>query len=187
MKVKRKINKVFIHCSASDFPQHDNIATIKKWHLEKGFSDIGYHFVITKNGQIFNGRNIEKIPAAQCGYNTNSIAICLTGMRNFSSEQYSSLKKLCAEINNDIKNVTFHGHCEVSSKPCPVFDYKTVLNLENGILNLDSKAEKLNDIDSKTIMGYGKNFDIQNKTLVNIWFIAKYLFTKFFKNFEDFL
>jgi len=131
-KPNRFINKVFLHCSASDLPEHDNIQTIAKWHLERGFSEIGYHFVITKDGTIHKGRNIELIPAAQVGYNSNSIAICVTGLTVFSQTQFDALRKLCGEINNIYENITFHGHCEVSNKTCPVFDYHKVLNLQNG-------------------------------------------------------
>lgn len=131
-KPKRYIRKVFLHCSASDYPDHDNIETIQKWHLERGFSDIGYHFVITKDGAIHQGRNIELIPAAQEGFNTGSIAICVTGNSIFSQMQFDSLHKLCSKINAICGDITFHGHCEVSTKLCPVFDYKRVLNLQNG-------------------------------------------------------
>ena len=130
-KPNRFINKVFLHCSASDLPEHDNIQTITKWHFQRGFSEIGYHFIITKDGTIHTGRNIELIPAAQAGHNTNSIAICVTGLTTFSQTQFDSLRKLCGEINNLYENITFHGHCEVSNKTCPVFDYHKVLNLQN--------------------------------------------------------
>ena len=131
-KPNRFINKVFLHCSASDLPEHDNIQTITKWHKERGFSAIGYHFIITKDGTIHKGRNIELIPAAQEGHNTGSIAICVTGLTIFSQTQFDALRKLCGEINNLYENITFHGHCEVSNKSCPVFDYHKVLNLQNG-------------------------------------------------------
>jgi len=130
-KPNRFINKVFLHCSASDLPEHDNIQTITKWHFQRGFSEIGYHFIITKDGMTHKGRNIELIPAAQEGHNTNSIAICVTGLTTFSQTQFDSLRKLCGEINNLYENITFHGHCEVSNKTCPVFDYHKVLNLQN--------------------------------------------------------
>lgn len=130
----RKINKVFLHCSDSNLPQHDNIQTIAKWHKQRGFSKIGYHFVITKDGTVHKGRSVDVVPASQIGHNTGSISICLTGRDYFSAQQFYSLKKLCKKIHLQY-NVTFHGHCEVSSKPCPVFDYTAVLNLKDGIFN----------------------------------------------------
>lgn len=129
VKPKRKINKVFIHCSASDNPNHDDISVIEKWHRERGFAGVGYHYFIQSNGNIQTGRNIEIIPAAQVGHNAGSIAICLHGLEAFKNKQFSSLRQLCGEINKDM-DVTFHGHCEVSNKLCPNFDYRGVLGLD---------------------------------------------------------
>lgn len=129
---KRNVSKVFIHCSATDNPSHDNAATIKKWHTEeRNFSDIGYHYYIRKNGLIEEGRNLEVVPAAQQGHNSGSIAICCGGLKTFTDAQMESLVDLCEEIKEQLPWVTFHGHCEVSAKACPVFDYKTVLRLND--------------------------------------------------------
>lgn len=131
-KPKRFVSKVFLHCSASDNPKHDNIETITKWHLERGFSEVGYHFFIQKNGDIIKGRDLEKIPAAQKGHNTGSIAICCHGLNKFTEEQKASVRELCLHLNR-IHNhgLTFHGHCEVEpNKTCPVYDYKAWLWLD---------------------------------------------------------
>lgn len=128
---KRKINRVFLHCSASDRPEHDDVSVIKQWHLDRGFSDVGYHFYIKKDGQIQNGRNIEVTPAAQEGNNTNTIAICCGGLTDFTARQMNSLVELCDGINESIPDVTFHGHCEVSAKTCPVYDYRHILDLDS--------------------------------------------------------
>jgi len=139
---KRRVNRVFLHCSASDVASHDNVATIRKWHLARGFSDIGYHFFIHKSGKISRGRDIEKTPAAQGGNNTGTIAICLHGLikEKFTQAQYDAVGELCKEINNAYsKDISFHGHKEVSAKACPVFDYQKVLKLDKyGSLGLDS-------------------------------------------------
>jgi len=141
-KPRRRVDRVFIHCSASDNPKHDNVATIRKWHLARGFNDIGYHFFIHKNGKISRGRNIEKTPAAQAGNNTGTIAICLHGLKKekFTKAQFKAIRALSIDINNAyFKDISFHGHKEVSAKACPVFDYKKVLKLDRfGSLGLDS-------------------------------------------------
>lgn len=128
---KRKVTKIFLHCSASDNPAHDNAATIKKWHIERGFSNIGYHFYIRKDGTLEEGRNLEVVPAAQQNHNSGSIAICCGGLKDFPPKQMSALIKLCNEIHAELPDATFHGHCEVSNKACPVFDYKRTLQLDD--------------------------------------------------------
>jgi peptidoglycan hydrolase-like protein with peptidoglycan-binding domain len=141
-KPRRRVDRVFIHCSASDNPKHDNVATIRRWHLARGFNDIGYHFFIHKNGKISKGRPIEKTPAAQRGHNTGTIAICLHGLQKtkFTKAQFKAIRALSIDINNAyFKNVSFHGHKEVSAKACPVFNYKKVLKLDKyGSLGLEN-------------------------------------------------
>jgi len=136
-KPNRFVNRVFLHCSASDNPKHDNVKTMTEWHLQRGFSTIGYHYFISKDGMIHTGRNIEVKPAAQEGHNTGTIAICLHGLEKdkFTQAQFQSLKSLCKQINDAYKGkITFHGHCEVSNKACPVFDYKSILGLNTGFM-----------------------------------------------------
>ena len=133
-KPLRKVDRVFLHCSDSDAKSFDDVEAIRNDHINNnGWKDIGYHFVITQDGTIWEGRNIEQIPAAQKGHNIRSIAICLTGKKVFSEEQFKSLQKLCNKINKQYEgDIEFWGHREVASdRTCPVFDYKEVLGLEN--------------------------------------------------------
>ena len=127
----RHIDRVFLHCSASDRPEDDNAATIRQWHLARGFSDIGYHFYIRKDGTVERGRGIEITPAAQEGQNRNTIAVCLGGLRDFTEFQFQSLRNLCGQIHAAVPAATFHGHKEVNpAKTCPVYDYRAVLCLD---------------------------------------------------------
>ena len=75
----RKINKIIIHCSATPEGREVSVDTIRKWHLKRRFSDIGYHYVIGLDGTIHKGRPIEKV-GAHCSYeNIGSIGICYVG------------------------------------------------------------------------------------------------------------
>ena len=138
VKPDRHVERVFLHCSASDRPDHDDVAVIPRWHTDpepqgNGWSDVGYHFFIRKSGQVEEGRPISRRPAAQGGNNTGTIAICLHGLakEKFTSEQFAGIHDLSRQINGAYDGgVTFHGHCEVSSKLCPVFDYRAVLGLD---------------------------------------------------------
>lgn len=148
-KPARKVKTVFLHCSASDHPGHDSVAVITRWHIQRGFSGIGYHYFISKNGNIHDGRSLERTPAAQKGHNSGSIAICLHGLKveKFTKRQYESVKALCKTIDSAYgkKMIRFRGHREVSSKSCPVFDYQKVLGLDGqgkmgGAKNTSSSA-----------------------------------------------
>ncbi len=115
---------VIVHCSDSPHGRGDNANTIDKWHKERGFDCIGYHFVILEDGTIEEGRDLHKMGAHTFGFN-DCIGICLIGRYSFTDEQFSSLKALCKKL----KPIKVMGHCEVSHKSCPNFDV-SLLNLE---------------------------------------------------------
>ena len=137
-KPQRTIERVFIHCSASDHPDHDSVEVMRRWHTDpepagRGWRDVGYHFFIRKSGRLEAGRPLDLIPAAQAGHNRDSIAICLHGLEQdrFTGHQFNTLVRLCKDIDREYESqVTFHGHCEVANKSCPVFDYRQVLGLD---------------------------------------------------------
>ena len=56
----RTIKKIIIHCSATREGQDISVDTIRDWHLKRGWSDIGYHYVIDLNGVVRPGRPVEK-------------------------------------------------------------------------------------------------------------------------------
>ena len=131
----REINSIQIHCSDSKF---GNVELIDKWHKERGFDEIGYHFVIKNgyetnskdyiakfDGLICKGRDIEKIPASIKGHNEDAIAICLIGIDKFSDIQLQSLyflvKTLKEEFEIDIGNIYCHYELD-NKKTCPNLD-----------------------------------------------------------------
>ncbi len=71
------------------------------------------------------------------------MAICIHGLKeeNFTQAQFDTLNKLTSQIEHNYENISFHGHCEVSKKACPVFNYRKVLNLDRyGSLNKNEIA-----------------------------------------------
>ena len=71
----RKVNKIVIHCTATKEGINVSPATIKKWHLARGFSDIGYHYIIGIEGKINAGRPVSRIGAHVKNGNSDSIGI----------------------------------------------------------------------------------------------------------------
>lgn len=131
-KPMRAIHTVFVHCSASDVPAHDDVSIMRAWHLANGWADVGYHYFIKKNGTVQPGRALDVQPAAQSEYNPGTIAICLHGLRRdaFTVAQFGALVDLCLTIDRAYGNkLQFRGHVEVANKACPVFDYVRVLGL----------------------------------------------------------
>lgn len=128
----RVIDLIVIHCSDSDMPAHDNIETVKSWHVkERGWKDIGYHYFISKDGGLHQGRDEETIGAHVSGFNTRSVGICLSGRHEFTAEQFRELEILCIDLTQryGLSKSDILGHCELDhAKTCPNFDFKKLLS-----------------------------------------------------------
>ena len=75
-KSKRQITDIIIHCSATPEGKDYTIQDIRRWHKQQGWSDIGYHYVVYRNGHIEPGRDVD-IAGAHCeGHNAKTIGIC---------------------------------------------------------------------------------------------------------------
>lgn len=75
----RKVDEIILHCTATPEGEEFSNAQIKAAHLARGFSDIGYHFIIGLNGEVRRGRPTA-IAGAHCtGHNTRSIGISYVG------------------------------------------------------------------------------------------------------------
>ena len=134
----RKINKIIIHCSATPEGKDYTVQQIRQWHTTpkpkgNGWRDIGYHFVIYRDGSIHKGRPIEQIGAHTSGYNANSIGICYIGgcaadgktpKDTRTEAQKAALIALCKELKASYPLATIHGHNEFANKACPSFIVK---------------------------------------------------------------
>ena len=128
---KRNIKEIIVHCSATPEGKDFTVADIKRWHLQRGFSDIGYHYVIYRDGSIHTGRD-ESIIGAHCtGHNTNSIGVCYIGgcvsngktpKDTRTPQQKQSLVKLLKELKTKYPQASIHSHRDFANKACPSFD-----------------------------------------------------------------
>lgn len=69
----RFVERLFLHCSASDRPEHDDVGVMREWHLARGWDDVGYHLFVTKDGLVQSSRDLEGLPAARAGNNTGPL------------------------------------------------------------------------------------------------------------------
>lgn len=120
--VTRKINKVIVHCSATPDDRNVTVDDIRKWHLERGWKDIGYHYVIYRDGKIHTGRPVSEIGAHCEGHNADSIGICLIGEKKFTEAQFDSLRKLYSDLKQFYKLKIFGHRDFTDKKTCPNFE-----------------------------------------------------------------
>ena len=130
----RRIDYIVVHCSATKEGKDFGADDFRKWHKRKGWSDIGYHFVVRLDGTIEDGRPIEKIGAGVRGYNSNSIHVCYTGgvdenikpKDTRTKEQKESLFYLLTDLKRRFPHAEILGHRDFEGvrKACPSFDAK---------------------------------------------------------------
>ncbi len=131
----QRIDHIVIHCSATPSDREIDVDTIRSWHVDdNGWSDVGYHFVIARDGQLQGGRPIHKSGAHVKGHNRHSLGVCLVGGLdahgnpddNFTAAQYSTLTRLVSGMSIIFPNAEVLGHRDFPdvNKDCPCFDVK---------------------------------------------------------------
>jgi N-acetyl-anhydromuramyl-L-alanine amidase AmpD len=127
-----------VHCTAtradwwSSRSLGQKIAEVRKWHVnDRGWSDIGYHFLIDRNGKVGAGRPLEKVGAHVVNHNSGTIGISLFGgyeaastddfLENFTSAQDAALRQLIQDLGSRFSINRLTGHNEYANKACPGF------------------------------------------------------------------
>lgn len=130
---RRKTDFIVLHCSATRAVQDVGVKEIRKWHQSQGWSDIGYHFVIRRDGRVETGRRVDAIGSHVQGHNTNSVGICLVGglnnktwkpENNFTKQQWAALERLVRVLTKKYPSARILGHRDFPGvqKACPCFD-----------------------------------------------------------------
>jgi len=130
---KRTIKEIIVHCSATPEGKDYTVLDIRRWHKQQGWSDIGYHYVIYRNGHVEPGRDVD-IAGAHCeGHNMHSIGVCYIGGMTRDGKkpkdtrtlsQKAALLSLLLDLKRLYPQAKIYGHCDFSNKACPCFDAK---------------------------------------------------------------
>lgn len=126
----RKINEIIVHCTATQDGKNIKVEDINRWHKERGWNMIGYHYVVYLDGTIHQGRSEDQIGAHCLKHNTNSIGVVYVGGLDANGKpkdtrteaQKQGLRKLLTELKRKYPNATIHGHRDFAAKACPSFD-----------------------------------------------------------------
>lgn len=140
----KTINLLVVHCSATPAARDIGVAEIRAMHRAKGWRDVGYHYVIRRDGTVEKGRADTVMGAHVAGHNANSLGICLVGgvkpdmtaETNFTPDQYAALEQLLGTLTARHPAARVCGHRDLSPdrngngkvepgewvKACPTFD-----------------------------------------------------------------
>jgi N-acetylmuramoyl-L-alanine amidase len=128
----KKVDFLVVHCSATPAKMNVDRNMIDRWHRERGWLGIGYHYVIKRDGTLEVGRPLDQIGAHVEGYNDRSLGICMAGgmdadnkkpENNFTPAQLATLQSTLYTLLIEHPRARICGHNELNpNKACPSFD-----------------------------------------------------------------
>ena len=131
----RPIDTVVIHCSATPEGRFHTMADVRAWHITRGFSDIGYHYVLWLDGKIEKGRSEDRqgAHARTGGHNDGTLGVCYIGGMDADNKhpkdtrtpaQKAALRELLDDLADQYGPLKVIGHRDIPgvSKACPSFD-----------------------------------------------------------------
>jgi N-acetylmuramoyl-L-alanine amidase len=141
-----KIKLIVVHCSATPRGADITAEDINQMHIDRGWTEIGYHFFIRRDGRLEIGRDLDEMGAHVKGFNTNSWGVCLAGgldrsgkaENNFTQAQFSTLRAILVVLKAMAPQAEILGHRDLSPdidgdgevepwewlKQCPCFDVR---------------------------------------------------------------
>ena len=134
----RPISEIICHCTATrpewmaGKPTSEKVAEVRRWHVQdRGWKDIGYHFLIDRDGTVAKGRPVEQVGAHTMDHNVGSIGISLFGGHgsaaddkfadHFTPSQDAALHATIMKLIAIYKVAKVSGHNQYAAKACPGF------------------------------------------------------------------
>jgi len=127
----RKITEIIVHCSDTIEGKDFTVEDIRKWHKDRGWLDIGYHYVVYLDGSIHKGRPDEVVGAHCVGHNAHSIGVCYIGGKEAGTfrakdtrtpAQQEALLRLLIDLVCKYPDAKIYGHRDFANRKCPCFD-----------------------------------------------------------------
>ncbi len=136
---RRMIKEIIVHCTATPEGKDYTIDDVRRWHTlpvasgGRGWSDIGYHYLIGRHGELWEGRDVD-IQGAHCaegGHNRFSIGVCYVGglardgktpKDTRTLQQKAALLKLLTDLKRTYPNAKIYNHGDFCAKACPSFN-----------------------------------------------------------------
>lgn len=141
LSIRNSTERIILHHAAAS---QCNVDDIDRWHKQKGYSCIGYHFFIKKNGTIYRGRQENAVGAHAYQNNYNSIGICFEG--DFEKEQMTDTqveagKELVAYLKNKYNISKVQKHSDVNSTSCPGKNFRFDEIANSTVKNVNTSVE----------------------------------------------
>jgi N-acetyl-anhydromuramyl-L-alanine amidase AmpD len=142
----RNITHIVLHCTATVEGRHHTIADVARWHQQRGWRSVGYHYLVQLDGTVEAGRPEHIAGAHVAGHNSTTIGVAYVGglgrdtkpKDTRTPKQKAALLKLLRELRGRYPKSVIVGHRDFSKdlnrdgvispnewmKACPSFDAK---------------------------------------------------------------
>lgn len=132
LPVDRTITEIIVHSTATPEGKDFTVDDIRRWHKEQGWSDIGYHYVIYRDGSIHEGRDVRYSGAHCKGHNANSIGVVYIGGvdkdKRVKDTRTKAQKRALLQVMRTLRaaypSARIYGHRDFATTDCPSFDAK---------------------------------------------------------------
>ena len=108
LKKRTKTDYIVVHCSKTSETEDIGVNELRAQAIEDGWSDVGYHFVIKRDGTVEEGRGIDTVGGHLFGWDSVCLGICLIGdigpniggesTTNYTEAQTRSLIELLVKL-----------------------------------------------------------------------------------------
>ena len=163
----RSLSEIIVHCTDTRPEWGDKMTParivdeIRRWHTDpvpkgRGWKDIGYHFIILRDGKVMAGRPLSEVGAHVKGHNTGTVGVSLLGGHggsakdkfsdHFTSQQRTALLHLIEELKSEHPTITkVTGHNQYAAKACPCF------NVPKFMSGVGVEVERASVVQSSTV------------------------------------
>lgn len=133
---RSRTDAIFVHCSATKPEMDIGVETIRMWHKQQGWLDVGYHFIIKRDGTVEEGRQVNVVGSHVKDWNSRSVGVCLVGgidangrfEANFTPAQMNSLRNKLDDLKVLYPQAEIKAHHDVAPKACPSFNLQRWLS-----------------------------------------------------------
>lgn len=132
VKSTRDIHTIVVHCLQTPVQRADSAEDVHKWHKDKGWSGIGYHYVIQADGTLQIGRDIDKQGAHVYKHNKGTIGVAMAGgmdwdgnivENSFTKDTLMVLDDMLRKLMCMYPDAKVVGHRELDpNRACPCMD-----------------------------------------------------------------
>lgn len=176
----RKIDEIVVHCSATPEGRHVTVNTIRKWHKQRDWRDIGYHYVIYLDGSIHKGRPVSQIGAHVKGRNARTIGVCYVGgvakdgrtaKDTRTPAQKEALTKLLLRLMDEFPSINkISGHRDYAAKACPSFDatkeYRGLIGSKVAAVTPPQPLAAARPVETEMVLADADKAPLQSKTVL---------------------